>query len=368
MPDLIQTVMNALPAGASSVLAGVTGESPAAATSGMAAAIPALLAGAFQKSSTASGANDLLGLVRQATAGGNPLDGLGSILSGETARSSYLAEGQNLASSLLGGKSDSVARVIASTKNISGTAASTILAFVTPLVLGALGRATGPTATATGLRASLANEQSGILKALPAGLGSLFGMGKAAAGAAEGGANRMLPWIVGAAVVALLAFFGLRYFSTPQLPSSRVVVLSLPGGSTVNVAQDSIGFGVAKFLASSEPAPRTFVFDHLNFATASNTLTPESQPTVAALVTILKAYPNARSRVVGYTDNQGDPGSNVQLSASRAETVKAELVKDGIDSGSVTTAGMGEAKPVADNGTEEGRAKNRRTELEIVSK
>ena len=112
----------------------------------------------------------------------------------------------------------------------------------------------------------------------------------------------------------------------------------------------------------------TFVFDNLNYDTASNALTPESKPTIDTLVLILKAYPNVRGRVVGYTDNQGDPAANKTLSDARAATVKKELSAQGIAGERIETAGMGEADPIADNATEEGRAKNRRTELVIVRK
>jgi outer membrane protein OmpA-like peptidoglycan-associated protein len=150
--------------------------------------------------------------------------------------------------------------------------------------------------------------------------------------------------------------------------STAAVTLNLPGGGSINVLPGSIGFGVATFLESSDPAPRTFMFDNLNFDTASNALTPESRPTVGVLVSILKAYPASEVRIVGYTDNQGDPAANKSLSESRAATVKQGFVAGGIASGRIATEGRGEADPVADNATEEGRAKNRRTELVVVRK
>jgi hypothetical protein len=380
MPDLIQTVTGALPAGASSTIASLIGESPTATTAGISAAIPALLAGAIQKSSTASGANDLVNQLKQMMAGGNPLDRIGSILADPNARSSYVTQGQGVAGSLLGGASDSVARTIGNAQGMSGSAVSSILALLAPLVLGALGRFTGANPTASGLQSVLSSEQGAVSRLLPAGLGSLFALGPAttAAGAASGGNTIILgsearsgmaaiwPWLIGALALALLAFFGLRYFSTQNVPGH--VSLSLPGGSSIDVAEGSIGYEVAKYLGSSDPAPKTFVFDNLNYATASSTLTPESSPTVAAIVAILKAYPNVRCKVVGYTDNQGDPSANVTLSEARANTVKQELVNGGIAADRIETAGMGQSNPIADNNTEDGRAKNRRTEFVVVSK
>jgi outer membrane protein OmpA-like peptidoglycan-associated protein len=154
--------------------------------------------------------------------------------------------------------------------------------------------------------------------------------------------------------------------TTPAAPP--MVNLKLPSGETLDLPEGSIGVGVAQFLASPEPAPKTFVFDNLNYDTASNALTAESQPTVRALTIILKAYPNAEARVVGYTDNQGDPAANKRLSEARAATVNQALVAGGVESGRITTAGMGEEQPIADNATEAGRAQNRRTELVILKK
>ncbi|MFC4622877.1 outer membrane protein OmpA [Comamonas nitrativorans] len=69
---------------------------------------------------------------------------------------------------------------------------------------------------------------------------------------------------------------------------------------------------------------------------------------------------------VGHTDSIGSDAYNQKLSVRRAEAVKAYLVNKGIDKSRVYTEGKGEAQPVADNKTKEGRAKNRRVEIEVV--
>ena len=70
----------------------------------------------------------------------------------------------------------------------------------------------------------------------------------------------------------------------------------------------------------------------------------------------------------GYTDNRGDPQANLKLSQEQAKAVMADLVNLGIDAGRLKAEGYGQEHPVADNSTEEGRAKNRRIDLQVTSK
>ncbi len=69
---------------------------------------------------------------------------------------------------------------------------------------------------------------------------------------------------------------------------------------------------------------------------------------------------------VGHTDNVGSDAYNQKLAVKRAESVKAYLVSKGIEKNRIYTEGKGEKQPVADNKTTEGRAKNRRVEIEVV--
>src|SRR5262249_9209760 len=103
----------------------------------------------------------------------------------------------------------------------------------------------------------------------------------------------------------------------------------------------------------------------MNFETGSTKLTPESMPTVESLVVILKAYPSVAVRLEGHTDNTGDAEANKKLSLDRAVVVKEIMVARGIPDGRVGTDGDGQEKAIAANETEEGRAKNRRTELVV---
>ena len=86
------------------------------------------------------------------------------------------------------------------------------------------------------------------------------------------------------------------------------------------------------------------------------------------LSTILTAYPTTEVQLGGYSDSRGDIADNTKLSLDQAETVKAALIRSGIDAPRLTTAGYGQAHPRASNDTEEGRAKNRRLELVVVKR
>jgi outer membrane protein OmpA-like peptidoglycan-associated protein len=106
-----------------------------------------------------------------------------------------------------------------------------------------------------------------------------------------------------------------------------------------------------------------FIALDIHFDTAKAVIKPESQPIVEQIVALLKGNPKLKISVEGHTDNVGTAASNQKLSEARAAAVVAAIVSEGIDRGRLSSAGFGQDHPVADNRTEEGRAKNRRVEL-----
>ncbi len=93
-------------------------------------------------------------------------------------------------------------------------------------------------------------------------------------------------------------------------------------------------------------------------------LKPQSKEALKVVASILKEQPDKRIKVVGYTDNVGSPEYNLRLSLQRAQSVADYLVYvEGVDPGRIRIEGRGEANPVANNSTEEGRAQNRRVEI-----
>ena len=146
--------------------------------------------------------------------------------------------------------------------------------------------------------------------------------------------------------------------------------LTLPGGVELSVPDGAFNFKLAQFLAdgNDKTLPRRFVFDHLNFESASTKITPESEQTLKDLTTILKAYPAVNVGLEGHTDSAGAKEANKMLSLNRADAIRATLVASGVDTKRMETAGWGEERPTASNDTDEGRAKNRRLEMTVLSK
>ena len=99
------------------------------------------------------------------------------------------------------------------------------------------------------------------------------------------------------------------------------------------------------------------------FDTDKTDIKPESAPLMAEVVKLLKQNPTLRLRIEGHTDTQGTPAYNVTLSDGRSKSVMLALLKAGIDPARLQAKGFGQTRPVADNETEPGRAKNRRVEL-----
>jgi outer membrane protein OmpA-like peptidoglycan-associated protein len=96
-------------------------------------------------------------------------------------------------------------------------------------------------------------------------------------------------------------------------------------------------------------------------------LKAESKLELEKLVFLLKKFPFMKIEIGGHTDNTGDKARNKALSQSRAKAVKDYLVSKGVDATRLSAIGYGDTKPLADNKTEDGRAKNRRTVFKVLS-
>ena len=109
----------------------------------------------------------------------------------------------------------------------------------------------------------------------------------------------------------------------------------------------------------------TFAADAF-FDTGKSVLKPEAKAKLDDLVSKTGGINLEVIIAVGHTDSDGSDAYNQRLSVARSESVKAYLVSKGVEKNRVYTEGKGEKQPVADNKTKEGKAKNRRTEIEVV--
>ena len=123
-------------------------------------------------------------------------------------------------------------------------------------------------------------------------------------------------------------------------------------------------YGIYNIKVQFEP-PRTITLDNVFFDSGKATLRRESYTELDELYDYMKFKKNLKIEIAGHTDDIGDDAFNLKLSQQRAESVKNYLVKKGISANRIIAKGYGETQPVADNTTDEGRQKNRRTEVRI---
>lgn len=102
---------------------------------------------------------------------------------------------------------------------------------------------------------------------------------------------------------------------------------------------------------------------HINFDSGKSTIRSESEPILDQAAKMMINDPGLKIRVDGHTDNIGSASANLTLSLKRAEAVAQALIRRGVTADRLAAAGYGQALPLADNGSDSGRAKNRRVEL-----
>ena len=131
------------------------------------------------------------------------------------------------------------------------------------------------------------------------------------------------------------------------------------GGNELYAQQTTDMSAVEKAIAETGK----FVTNNILFETGKATLKPESMEEIQKVADYMKKNPQARFEVQGHTDNVGSDKTNDPLSQQRAEAVVKALEDMGVDPFNLRPVGKGSHEPIADNGTEAGRAKNRRVEF-----
>lgn len=172
-------------------------------------------------------------------------------------------------------------------------------------------------------------------------------------------------------------------FMTINVDSTGYFVLSLPYFDSLGIQVNSPQHEYASILINKKyldsikgstipfnlnPIVNQFTknFNNVFFETNAATLLSNSNVELNALVNYLQTSPKATILIEGHTDNTGLAANNLLLSSKRAESIAQYLINKGILSTRITTKGLGDAKPIADNNTEKGRAQNRRTSFTIT--
>jgi OmpA-OmpF porin, OOP family len=362
--------------------AGFLGESRSSTEKAMDVAVPALLSAMSTFAGSSSGANRLFDLIGKEPSGANLLSTAASLFAGGRNTETAMSAGTSLLNMVLGGRKSGFIGGIASAVGIKNSSASSLLSVLGPFILSFLRKHSDTFGlNASGLGRLLTDQLGSFKHLLPAGITSLLGSAEAPRAMAE--ERKSLPFwlwllpllLLGAGILGLLTQLrGCNNRQEVQTQAAKIgqalSSITLPGGVTLSVREGGFYYNLVSFLKNpaDTAVPRTFVFEDLNFQFATTNLTPESKKTVDDLVTILKAYPSAVVRLEGHTDNVGDAATNLKLSQDRASAIKNMLVSGGIDAARLSTDGFGQDRPIDTNDTDEGRAKNRRTELVVTRK
>ena len=184
------------------------------------------------------------------------------------------------------------------------------------------------------------------------GKSALYGLGGAAAGAAIGAAtsgsdDRAKGALIGAAVGGA-AGGGYGYYVDKQEQRLR---------------QELQGTGV-RVVRNGENL-QLVMPGNITFASGSSDISSSFYPTLNSLVKVFKEFDKNGVEIIGHTDSTGSNDLNMRLSRERAQSVASYLASNGVSSARISAMGVGPSQPIASNDTAEGRAQNRRVEINL---
>lgn len=387
------------------------GEDPSTLTKALPGVIATVGGSVAERGSTEAGAQRLMSQLNEGGYTG-PNAGNEEILSADTEE-----RGQGMLNGLFGDKLGTITSALGRSGGFSNSkSAGGMMALVAPMIMGVIGKHVRDNRLgAAGLGQLLGGQKSLLSSALPAGLGSLLGMGGAAAAVGprvveEVHETRAVPtvetvrrqqpierapvhhaepkkknlsWVIPVALLALLAGWFLTRGrrseprreqaavtqpARPQAqPQQRPVDTGVGGGGTAGVTPP-MARDAQTMRQAIDSGASSFILAGVAFEEGSATLTPQSDASVGQLASVLREKPNSRVRIAGHTDATGDANANRQLAQRRAEAVRSALVEDGISANRVDVAAAGAEQPVASNNTQQGRDMNRRIEVQVLSR
>ncbi len=381
--------------------AGLLGESPEGTTKALSGALPMVLGGMADHATKADGAAGLLSVLSSGKTDGL-LGNLGGMLGGGQQSSDMMSMGSGLIGSMFGEKAGGMANMLGSFAGIKSGAASGLMGMIAPILMGLIGKqltgAGGGGLNAGSLLGLLGGQREHINAAMPAGLGSMLGglggakaavgAGAAALGgaaamatgaaretrdeavAAAGGIGRLIPWLLGAAVLAGLAwyFFG-RTKPAPVETPTPVVEEPAPAVEEPTPGPAAAAVPAIDPNATADTCNAEFKTalsgKTINFDTGKATISADSTALLDSLAAVAGKCAAFKIEVGGHTDARGKAEANKALSQSRAAAVEEYLKGKGVPATQMTAAGYGEEKLLDKGDTDAAHAQNRRIEFTV---
>jgi outer membrane protein OmpA-like peptidoglycan-associated protein len=367
MASLVDTIRGALPANTIDALADNLGESHHATGTALGGIVPVIL-GAIAGKVESGGAADVVDLIKNALARGNPLDNPDALAGGTMGK--FIPERSGgLASSLLGSSFGPIAAQLAERFGLKVDSIRALLGIGGLSSAGGIGRALGGNPTPQGLSDLVRSERPAIAAALPPGIGGLLGSigGSAGAAASRGGEaagaagtafGKWLPWIL-LVIAAVIVIIGLR---SCNRNAAVPVATNTTGLPTINETAPApitepvapVGSGAVSEMRDGRPALIVY------FDVGKSDVSKDLAPAASAVKDYLAANPNARLAVSGFNDPTGNAAANAALSKERAQNVAAALEATGIPGGAISLE-----KPVDTTNGGGSLAESRRVEVTI---
>jgi outer membrane protein OmpA-like peptidoglycan-associated protein len=349
------------------------GESPAVTKAAVQDAIPVSLVGLANQASTDEGSREMLGHLQRGDYPQVEPEEFGRTVNDPAATDRLVKSSQGFMGGLFGGKLGNIVDGIAKHTGARRSGISSLLGLAAPLVMGIIGKQTrAENLDAGGLRRYLGEQKNIAAGALPGPLANLVMPGGPTArveslGRAEPVARRrgFAWWIL--PLLALLALLAWGLSRMGRRESAGPARVTAPVTERVGTLAAGDVTPLSRWLDGTSPAPQRFLLG-VTFGTDSAEMVGASRELLDEVANTLNAHPGARIRVEGHTDATGEAEANRRLSQDRADATKRYLVDRGVDAGRIETDGLGADRPVASNDDPAGRARNRRTELVVVSR
>lgn len=373
-----------------STAASAIGETPARTENALGSVLPALISGLASKASTSGQASDLLDVIRSNDLDSGGLADAATALKDPGGIKGLGNTGRFLTESLFGGRAGSLADWVASRSGISRSSASSLLNLALPIVLGMIAKRVKSAGWSASNLTALLGEQRSSLPDMP-GLSAALNPDVARAEDVAGvetyerkraphvttpervhptpvehgpGSRRGGAWLWALPLLLLIPLFSyLTRGGEPRRVAETTTVpqITVPRAPT---PEPSKPVGTSGFSSAvvRESGPY-----RIEFQAGSSGITSASENELLDIAAVLNANVRTRADINGYTDSAGDAEANRRLSEADATAMMNKLVSLGVDRSRLNAQGHGEEAPAADNTTAEGRQRNRRVEIRVIT-